>query len=158
MNDFYEYASMPGVGEMAGWPHNKSMNATRRILDTFIKEKTAFAIVHRHYNRVIGSLGLHVSWTNQDYRYKHLRAKEIGFVLSKGHWGQGLVPEAVRAVVDYCFTRLDIEALACGHFVENTQSKRVIEKCGFAYVMESEHYAKQLKKYFNAMRYILLRV
>ncbi len=26
--DFYEYASVPGVGEMAGWPHHTSLDET----------------------------------------------------------------------------------------------------------------------------------
>ena len=25
LKDFYEYASIEGVGEMAGWPHHKSI-------------------------------------------------------------------------------------------------------------------------------------
>ena len=156
INDFYAYASQPGVGEMAGWPHHHSKRASKKILAAFINDKTAFAIVHRRDNRVIGSVGLHMSWTNDDNRYKHLRAKEIGYVLSKDYWGHGFTTEAVRVVIDFCFTDLDVDALACGHFVDNNRSRRVIEKCGFTYVMESEYYAKQLKQYFHAKRYILM--
>ena len=68
-----------------------------------------------------------------------------------------MTPEAVMAVIDYCFAELGIEALTCGHFIENIRSRRVIEKCGFAFVMECEYYAKQLRRYFNAARYILIR-
>ena len=157
LKDFFTYASVPGVGEMAGWPHHQNMRTTKRVLSGFIKEMSEFAIVHKRDNKVIGSLGFHRSWTNEDYRYKHLRAKEIGYVLSKEHWGRGLAPEAVLKVVDYCFTTLDIEILACGHFISNLQSKRVIEKCGFSYVMDSEYYAKRLRQNINAKRYILLR-
>ena len=157
LRDFYAYASEPGVGEMAGWPHHRSINATRSVLQTFIKEKTAFAIVNKLDNIVIGSLGLHNSWANEDNKYRQYRVKEIGFVLSKEHWGKGLVPEAVRAVTEFCFIALNIEVLTCGHFMHNTRSKRVIEKCGFTFAMECDYYAKQLRKHFNTARYVLMR-
>ena len=155
--DLYAYASVQGVGEMAGWPHHTSIDISRGILQSFIEKKEVFAVEHQADHKVIGSLGLHVSWANEDEKYKHLRLKEVGYVLSKDYWGQGLMPEAVRAVIDYCFTKLDIEALTCGHFKENNQSRRVIEKCGFEFVMESDFYAKQLDKRFEDMEYILIR-
>ena len=34
--DFYEYARVEGVGEMAGWSHHQSVEESRRILDSFI--------------------------------------------------------------------------------------------------------------------------
>jgi ribosomal-protein-alanine N-acetyltransferase len=157
LNDFYEYASVPGVGEMAGWAHHDSIETSNKILKLFIDEKNVFAIVHKQDNKVIGSLGIHGSWANAEEQYKHLRAKEIGYVLSKAYWGQGLVPEAVKAVINYCFTNLNVEAFTCGHFKENSQSRRVIEKCGFTLFKESEYYAKQIDKTFEDMKYILIR-
>ena len=35
--DFYEYASVPGVGELAGWPPHTSLDQTQKILEQFIK-------------------------------------------------------------------------------------------------------------------------
>ena len=37
LEDFYAYASVEGVGEMAGWPHHTSMETSRRVLDSFIR-------------------------------------------------------------------------------------------------------------------------
>jgi len=31
LDDFYEYASVEGVGEMAGWPHHESKDKTQYI-------------------------------------------------------------------------------------------------------------------------------
>ena len=56
--DFYEYASVEGVGEMAGWNHHQSMEESRRILDFFISEKKTFALELKENGKVIGSLGL----------------------------------------------------------------------------------------------------
>lgn len=156
VNDFYEYASVEGVGEMAGWKHHGSIEESREILKSFIAEKNVFAIADRESNKVIGSLGLHKSWANDDEKYKHLKAKEIGYVLSKAYWGKGLMPEAVKAVIEYGRKEWGIEAFTCGHFSKNQQSKRVIEKCGFTFVEQKVSYARQLQESFEGMRYILI--
>lgn len=122
-----------------------------------IKEKHVFAVVCRKSQKVIGSLGLHPSWANEEEVYKHLRQKEIGYVLSKAYWGMGLIPEAVGKVLEYCFENLDLEAVTVGHFKSNDQSRRVIEKCGFRFVKTDTFEAKQLGKAFENLNYILLR-
>lgn len=39
LNDFYQYASVEGVGEMAGWKHHESIEDSRQILQSFISGK-----------------------------------------------------------------------------------------------------------------------
>jgi len=156
LEDMYVYASVPGVGEMAGWPHHTSIETTKMILQSFVDGNEVLAIFHKPENKVIGSFGIHKSWANDDERFKHLKSKEIGYVLSKDFWGQGLVPEATKAVIDYGFNDLGIEAFTCCHFVENAQSRRVIEKTGFEFVMQSTYYSSQMDKTFDDMKYILI--
>ena len=115
LQDLYDYASVPGVGEMAGWPQ-------------------VLAVYHKSDRKVIGSIGIHKSWASEDEAYKGLKVKELGFVLSKDYWGRGLMPEAVRAVIEYGFKTLGLDAFTCDHFAENSRSRRVIEKCGFKFV------------------------
>ena len=44
LQDFYEYASVAGVGEMAGWHHHETIEKTQEILADFIAEDKTFAI------------------------------------------------------------------------------------------------------------------
>lgn len=134
LDDFYEYASVPGVGEMAGWHFHETKGKTKEILDMFIEGKKTFAIVYN--NKVIGSLGIEEYNEKVFTEFANEKGREIGYVLSKAYWGQGLMPEAVSKVIDYCFNELKLDFLMCGHFVENNQSWRVQEKCGF------KHYKK----------------
>lgn len=157
VDDFYEYASVEGVGEMAGWRHHDSIDVSKKILQSFISEKNVFAIIYKENNKVIGSLGLHKSWANEDNFYADLNAKEMGYVLSKAYWGRGLMAEAALAVIRFCFDKYELDALTIGHSSTNNQSKRVIEKCGFKFVKQSEYYAKQLQTSYEDMKYILLR-
>ena len=137
LEDFYAYASVPGVGEMAGWPHHESLDDTRRVLSMFMEEKNVWAIVLKEENRVIGSLGLEE--LDPDPMGEGKYGREIGYVLSKDYWGRGLMPEAVKAVIDYCFDILRYDYLTCGHFLRNDRSRRVVEKSGFRLFGESEY-------------------
>ena len=161
LDDFYAYASVDGVGQMAGWNPHKSVDETRQILIKFMEHGNVFAIEHREDRRVIGSLGLHKprfeSLPGGENPYADLRTCEIGYVLAKPYWGQGLMPEAVRRVQTYLFEELAADLVFVSHYDFNTQSRRVIEKCGFRFLYESEHFAKQIGKTFLTRRYCLDR-
>ena len=58
-------------------------------------------------------------------------APEIGYWLGEPYWDRGIATEAVRALIDYAFGDLGLEALAAAARVVNPASRRVIEKCGF---------------------------
>ena len=157
LQDFYAYASVPGVGEMAGWPHHTAIEDTKRVLSMFMEEKNVWAIVLKAENRVIGSLGLHRSWANEEKHYPTERILEIGYVLAKDYWGQGLMPEAVRRVLRFCFDQLSLDAVTVGHFTDNAQSRRVIEKCGFTFVQTDRYYVDFCDADWEEMQYILWR-
>ena len=132
LEDFYEYCSVPGVGEMAGWPHHTDKNFSLAKIKHFIEEKHTFAIVYKANNKVIGSIGLD-KYGSEDKltEFLNYKGREIGYVLSKDYWGQGIMPEAVHTVINFLFNELDFDFLLCGHFDKNNQSKRVQEKLGF---------------------------
>ena len=132
LRDFNEYASVPGVGEMAGWKHHDTIEKTQEILDRFIKEDKTFAIVFKKNNKVIGSLGVEkYGLEDKLTEFNGYYGREIGYVLSKDYWGKGIMPEAVGAVISYLFNDLNLDFLTCGYYDFNNQSKRVQEKCGF---------------------------
>lgn len=137
LEDLYAYASVDGVGEMAGWSHHKSMDESKTILGLFIRGKKTFALELKETGRVIGSLGMEELDPDPVEGEKY--GREIGYVLAKEHWGRGLMPEAVSAVIDYCFNVLDYDYLTCGHFIRNDRSRRVVEKCGFRFFAESNY-------------------
>ena len=132
LDDFYEYASVEGVGEMAGWKHHENKEFSQEILDLFINEDNTFAIVLKENNKVIGSLGVDEYGMEQALsEFFDYQGREIGYVLSKDYWGKGLMPEAVKAVIDYLFNTQNLDFLTCGYYEFNNQSRKVQEKCGF---------------------------
>lgn len=137
LDDFYEYARVDGVGQMAGWLPHESIDVTQTILDSFIQHKKTFAL--QYQGKVIGSLGIETFNEESRPELAHLRGRSIGYVLSKDYWGQGLMPEAMEAVIRYLFEQEKLDFLLISHFEWNNQSRRVIEKSGFRYLRTAQH-------------------
>lgn len=71
------------------------------------------------YNgRVIGKAGAH-------------RLPEVGFILHRDFWGQGLVTEAMAAIIPYVWATTDTDHLMADVDPLNTGSLRVLAKLGF---------------------------
>lgn len=129
LDDFFEYASVDGVGQMAGWLPHQSKDDSQMILESFINKKKTFALEYQ--GKVIGSLGIEKYNEEKFPELKDKKCREIGYVLSKDYWGKGLMPEAVKEVIRYLFEEVGLDVILCGHFLRNRQSQRVQEKCGF---------------------------
>lgn len=131
LEDFYEYARVDGVGQMAGWVPHRDIEESRSILKRFVEGKKTFALVLD--GKAIGSLGVEEYKEENHPELADKKCREIGFVLSKDYWGRGLMPEAVREVVRYLFENVGLDVILCGHFAWNRQSARAQEKCGFRF-------------------------
>ena len=131
LSDFYEYASVDGVGQMAGWLPHQSIEESRDILAKFIEGKKTFALELE--GKVIGSLGIENYKEDVFPELDTIQGRSIGYVLSKNYWGRGLMPEAVQAAIHYLFDTEKLDFILISHFVWNRQSARVIEKCGLRY-------------------------
>lgn len=137
LEDFYEYAHVDGVGQMAGWLPHKDKEESRRILNDFIGGEKTFAL---EYNgKVVGSIGLEKYREEELPEFAVYRCREIGFVLSRDYWGCGLMPEAVNEVIRYLFEEIGLDVIFCSYYVWNKQSARVQEKCGFRFCKQVVH-------------------
>lgn len=131
LDDFFEYASVPGVGEMAGWSHHETRTESAAILKRFVEGKKTFALELKENQKVIGSLGFEQLRYLDENEFHDEKGGEIGFVLSKVYWNQGLMSEALKCIVDWCFNTQGYDFLVCCHYVENQASFKVQKKCGF---------------------------
>ena len=129
--DFFEYASVDGLGQMAGWLPHKSIDESKAIINMFISGKRALALEHN--GKVIGSISIDEYDEEEFPEFNEVMGGEIGYQLSKDYWGRGLMPEAVNAIIKYLFETVQVSFILCCHFNENEQSKRVQEKCGFTH-------------------------
>ena len=94
----------------------------------FIDQPYVFGIVLKENNEMIGSIGL-----IKDPKRENPHARMLGYALSEHYWGQGLMTEASKAVIDLGFEDSEIDIITCCCYSFNRRSHRVIEKCGFKY-------------------------
>ncbi len=131
LKDFFEYASVDGVGQPAGWKPHENIEESQKILNEFIENKKTFAIVYQ--GKVIGSIGIEEYDEKKYPEFSDKQCREIGFALSKEYWGRGLMPEAVKEIIAFLFETVGLDVILCGHFLSNKRSARVQEKCGFTH-------------------------
>ena len=85
----------------------------------------------------------------------------IGLMLLKTWWGKGLAREAVLAMIDCCFDRLNLHRVTGLWQPENIASRRTMERCGMrleAYFRQSVRYVKNGKeRWEDELAYAILR-
>ncbi len=155
LNNFYEYASVEGVGETAGWPHHKSIEESKRILQMFIKEDNNYVIEDSLTNQVIGTIGAREIDCKLDSN--ELYAIELGCVISKDYWGKGIAVEVTEALIQHLFTAHNVDVIILGHFTSNFKSKRVMEKLGVLFYDIVDYHALQLNENFVLKRYLIFK-
>ncbi len=123
---FASYCQDPAVCRHMVWVPHTSLEVTHQFVKRCIAEwdgKNAFpyVITRKTDAQVLGML---------EVRQTEFRAN-IGYVLSKAYWGQGLMPEAIRSLVDIAFSSLSYFRVEATCDIENKASIRTLEKSGF---------------------------
>ena len=57
----------------------------------------------------------------------------MGYCMSRAHWRKGVMPEALKAVVDFLFDEVGFNRIEAEHDVNNPASGRVMEKAALRY-------------------------
>ncbi len=125
---FRSWTSDPEAARYLSWPPHSSAEVTRGLLEDWTAQYTdgktfRWAIEWKENGRVIGSIEVVRLEEATD-------AAEIGYCLSRAFWGRGIMPEALRAVMDYLFDTAEINRIFAKHDVNNPRSGRVMEKAG----------------------------
>jgi len=125
------WASDPEVTNFLSWSAYSSIEDACAILNIWLKsyERPDFyqwAIVEKNLGQPIGS----ISVVNSD---DQVEMAEIGFCIGKRWWRQGIMPEALKAVIRYLFEDVGMQRIEAGHDPENPASGAVQRKCGLQY-------------------------
>ena len=132
----FRYASDPNIGPPAGWPPHESVENSRQIIQQVLSAAETYAVCLKD-GEAIGSVGLKLRGsTDMTDREDEC---ELGYWIGKPYWGQGLIPEACRALLKYAFTQLGMRAVWCGYYDGNEKSRKVQEKLGFVYRYTTEN-------------------
>lgn len=130
--ELYKYASDPVIGENACFPAHTSVENSRNVIRKILSAPDTYAVVLKETGLPVGSAGIMTPGNGGAAKMAADEA-EIGYWIGVPYWGHGLIPEAVRCLLQRCFEELHCSAVWCYHNVGNDRSRRVMEKCGFVY-------------------------
>lgn len=128
--DIFDYVSLPEVTWPAGFQPVKNVTEEENYLVNIMSKRwsekkipAGYGICPKGSNRVIGSI---------DFNHRHADdVFEMGYLLHPDYWGQGLVPEAGRALLEVGFTLLNLHKIEIECYGYNKASQRIAEKLGF---------------------------
>lgn len=128
---FQNWASDPEVTRFLTWPCHSSPDATRTLLEKWAAQYKDGGVFHwviesKDCRQVIGSIAA----MKLD---EEIGSAEVGYCLSRRFWGQGIMPEALIAVMRFLFDEVGINRISSYHDVNNPRSGRVMEKAGMNY-------------------------
>ena len=125
--DMYaNWASDPEVTRFLTWPTHSSVDVTKAILSDWIPRYEDggyfnWAMEYKDTGKVIGNISV-------VRLIESIDAGEMGYCMSRAYWGQGLMPEALSAVMDHLFDVVGLNRVAACHDANNPKSGRVMEK------------------------------
>lgn len=125
----YAYGSDPEVARYMAWDRHQSRADAAFFLDEIVAKgyregELNYALCLRGApEQVLGGVGL-------VRRDSEGRVFELGYVLARTAWGQGLVPEAGRLLLDHAFSTTSVERIYAPVFAVNGKSRRAAEKIG----------------------------
>ncbi|HNW87711.1 MAG TPA: GNAT family protein [Candidatus Limiplasma sp.] len=126
--DMYAYSRDPEVARHVLWDAHTSIHQTRGYLRYIIRqyrygEPSTFVIELNAERRVIGTIGL--MWVQ-----KENRSAEVGYSLSRAYWNQGLMTEALNALLRFCFETMRLNRVEAQHEADNPASGAVMRHAG----------------------------
>ena len=127
--DMYDnWASDPEVTRFLTWPAHSSVEVTKSLLSDWVTRYANgdyfnWVMEYKETHAAIGNIS--VVRLNED-----TEAADMGYCMSRAYWGRGMMPEALKAVMDYLFDVVGLNRVAACHDVNNPKSGRVMDKVG----------------------------
>lgn len=126
--DMYEYSRDPEVARHVLWDAHTSIHQTRAYIRYLIRQyrngdPASFVIVISDTGKVVGTIGF--MWIQRENR-----SAEVGYSLSRAYWNQGIMTEALQALLEFGFTKLNLNRIEAQHESDNPASGKVMLKAG----------------------------
>lgn len=132
---FRNWMSDPEVARFVTWSPHRDVAETRAIISTWVSEYELgtmdWCITLRSTGEPIGSI-------TAVRDHPELRYCEMGYCLAQSEWDMGYMTEALTAVSRFILDTTDYIFLQARYDTENEASGRVLEKCNYRPVCDSE--------------------
>lgn len=107
----YNYAKDSRVGISAGWPPHTDVTYSGKVIRLVLSVPETYAICLKDNNRAVGSISLKKGRTASSLINIQENEAEIGYWIGVPFWGQGMVPEAVKRLMQHAFIEVGLQRL-----------------------------------------------
>jgi len=123
--DLYEYSSDPEVARHVLWTAHTSIHQTRTYIRYLLRQyrngaPSSFCIALQDSGKVIGTIGF--MWVQPENR-----SAEVGYSLHRRYWNQGIMTEALNAIIAFGFSQLNLNRIEAQHETSNPASGKVMQ-------------------------------
>ena len=149
-SDMFEYSSDYEVTRYLTWYPHKTIDESREYAE-YLQERYAngkffdWGIEHKESRKFIGTCGFTSINLNNNQA-------EVGYVLARDYWGLGIVPEALRLIMDFGFNYLGFDKIEARFLEGNERSRKVMQKMGMGFdkiMYNSMHLKGEYKTVFT---------
>ena len=128
---FCNWASDSEVTQFLSWPTHESREISSMVVSDWVSHYGEvnyyqWAIVPKNLGQPIGSIAA----VRVDDRVGKV---EIGYCIGKAWWNQGVMTEALNAVIRFFFDEVGANRVEACHDPRNPHSGAVMKKCGMTY-------------------------
>lgn len=131
LSAFCAYRNDPNVARYQGWdvPFSEQQGRdfitwAQSVTPGTVGEWFQIAVTRKDTGEMIGDVAYHLMRNDPRQAY-------IGYTFAPAHQGRGFATEAVRRLLDYLFSELNLHRVVAECDVENTASFRLLERLGF---------------------------
>ena len=126
--DLFEYSRDEEVARYVLWEAQKNVSESRAYIKFMLRKYRAgdpasWCIVRKDEGRVVGTIGY--MWFQPENN-----AAEVGYSLARDCWNQGFMTEALTCVLEFGFTRLNLNRIEAQHECDNPASGHVMRNAG----------------------------
>ena len=153
--DVYDYSSDPLVAKHVLWDAHRNVAESKSYIRYMMRkyrlgEPSSWGMEYLEENRIIGTIGF--MWIQEENA-----SAEVGYSLGRAYWNQGLMTEALRAVIKFGFEEMNLNRIEAQHETTNPASGRVMRKVGMRHegTLRSRLYNKG--RYVDVELYAILR-
>ena len=129
----FEYASSKENVGYIGFKQHESIEETKKIINEMFlvkKEKKTpetWAIILKAEQKMIGTIDFHAF-------NKRTQESEIGYILNQKYWNQGLMTEALKAVIQFGFKTFQLKTITAKCHPLNFSSSKVMGKANMEFL------------------------
>lgn len=107
------------------FPHPYTENNGKAFIEFATKDFPLHLFAIDLDGKAIGGIGIH---PQEDI---HRNNAELGYWLAESFWGQGIISDAIKQMVDFAFNTYEINRVFAIPFGTNIASQKVLEKNNF---------------------------